>query len=125
MKSFILLFLFSLSAQAACDYTIRDRMMRSPEQQRVFRCELNFRCAERAIRDENSDPAEIEKLVDYSRIHKCNDELRLADLWSTLMEEAPEEDLSVNNSERGNSKADLPVIPDAPEAPADAKTQRQ
>lgn len=125
MKRFILLSLISLSAQAACDYEIRDRMFRTEEQKREFRCELNFKCAEKAIRDENSDPAELEILGDYSRKNNCNDELKLADLFASLMEDEREfEDPAINNSERGNSKADLPVIPDAP-VNSGSRTQRQ
>ena len=114
MKSFIFLSLVSLTAHAACDYEIRDRMFRTPEQIKEFKCELNFKCAERAIKDENSDPAALEQLGDYSRKNNCHDELRLADLWASLMDEEVGEDPAINDSGRGNSKADLPVIPDAP-----------
>ncbi len=124
MKRFILLSLLSIQAQAACDYKIRDRMFRSPEQIKEFKCELNFKCAERAIKDVDSNVDEIEKLADYSRKNKCNDELRLADLWASLMAEEQGEDPAIDNSDRGNSKADLPVIPDALHDPA-SKTQRQ
>ncbi len=124
MKRFILLSLISLSAQAACDYEIRDRMFRSPEQIKEFKCELNFKCLERVIRDVNSDPEKIETLANYARENKCDDELRLADLWASLMKDEGGEDPAINDSDRGNSKADLPVIPDALHDPA-SRTQRQ
>lgn len=125
MKRFILLSLISLSAQAACDYEIRDRMFRSPEQIREYKCDLNFKCAEREIKNPDSDPTELERLGDYSRKNNCNDELKLADLWASLMDgEQGEDDPAINDSERGNSKADLPVIPDSP-ASQSSRTQRQ
>ena len=84
MKRFILLSLVSLSAQAACDYEIRDRMFRTPEQIRQYKCDQNFKCAEREIKNPDSDPSELEKLGDYSRANNCNDELKLAALFDSL-----------------------------------------
>ena len=77
MKRFLVLFFVTATAQAACDYTIRDRMLRTPEQQRQFRCELNWRCIN-----------ELERLAIYSRDNRCNDELRLADLMTRQMSQA-------------------------------------
>ena len=127
MKRFFLLSFLSISAHAACDYEIRDRMYRTPDQQREFRCELNFKCVEAEIRKPDADLDEIERLAEYSRTNKCDDELRLADLFASLMEEenGEDEDLAVDNSERGNSKSDLPVIPDAPAGNTGPKVHRE
>lgn len=127
MKRFLLLSLISVSAHAACDYEIRDRMFRTPEQQRVFRCELNFKCVEAAIRNPNSSLDELDALAEYSRENKCNDELRLADLFATLMEEenGEEDDIAVDDSDRGNAKTDLPLIPDAPAGNTGSKVHRE
>lgn len=124
MKYFLLMAIFSVSVFADCNYEIRDRRFRTSEEQREFRCELNFKCTEIAIKDIKYDLEVIEKLADYSRKNKCNDELRLADLFAALMAEETGEDPAVDNSERGNTKADLPVIPDAPSS-SSSQTGRQ
>lgn len=125
MKRFLLLSFVSLTtAHAACDYEIRDRMYRTAEQQREYRCDQNFKCAEAAIKNPDSDPSELETLGDYARENKCNDELKLAALFESLMEEELGEDPSIDNSDRGNSKSDLPIIPDAP-SDSGSKVHRQ
>ncbi len=129
MKRFLLLTLISLSAQAACDYEIRDRMYRTPDQIREFKCDLNFACVEATIRNPNSSLDEIDALVEFSRNNRCNDELKLTELFARLMEEGdPEDDgdeVSQNTSDRGiNTKSDLPVIPDAP-SESGTRVQRQ
>ena len=119
MRFFLALIFLTSVAQAACDLEIRDRMFRTPEQIKEFKCELNFHCAEVLIKDVNSTPEDIEAVADYSRANQCNDELRLADLWASLMADGnPDDEANVNNADRGNNKSDLPVIPDAPSAPA-------
>ncbi len=129
MKRFLLLTLISFSAQAACDYEIRDRMFRTPEQIREFKCDLNFVCVEATIRNPNSSLDEIDALVDFSKNNQCNDELKLTELFARLMAEGePEDDseeISQNTSDRGNNKADLPVIPDAPSDTSGARVERQ
>ncbi|MES2525704.1 MAG: hypothetical protein V4598_01400 [Bdellovibrionota bacterium] len=133
MKRFLLLTFITLSAQAACDYEIRDRMFRTPDQIREFKCDLNFTCVEATIRNPNSSLEEIDALVEFSRDNRCNDELKLTELFARLMAEGePDEEIdgeenevSQNTSDRGiNTKADLPVIPDAP-AESGARVQRQ
>lgn len=116
MKRFLVLFFVTAWAHGACDYTINSNVT-GAESNKLL-CDINFKCAEKIIKDPNSDPAELEALGDYGRAHHCNNELRLAALFDSLdeglddplLEEGPE----VNNSERGNSKTELPVIQDAP-----------
>ncbi len=133
MKRFLLLTFISLSAQAACDYEIRDRMFRTPDQIREFKCDLNFTCVEATIRNPNSSLDEIDALVEFSRDNRCNDELKLTELFARLMAEGEpeddgdgeEDDVAQNTSDRGiNTKADLPAIPDAP-SDNGAKVNRQ
>ncbi len=125
MRFFFALFFLTTIAQAACDLQIRDRMFRTPEQIKEFKCELNFQCAATLIKKEDANLDELDAVADYSRANQCNDELRLADLWASLMAvEAGGDEPNVNNADRGNSKSDLPVIPDAPIAPG-SRVQRQ
>lgn len=128
MKRFVFLTFISLSAQAACDYEIRDRMYRTPEQMRELKCDLNFKCVEATIRNPKSTLDEIDALVDYSRDNRCKDELKLTELFERLMAESePEDDEEIkqNTSDRGNNKFDLPIIPDAPAESKPTRVDRQ
>lgn len=93
MRFFLALFVFTSIAHAACDYTIRDRMFRTEEEKRIFRCDLNWSCLENVIKNQKGDSAldEIEKLADYSRNNRCDDELRLANLMRSAMSTAAAE----------------------------------
>lgn len=99
MKRFLVLFIVSVSAYGACDYTIRDRMYRTPEQQRQFRCDLNWRCIEAAVSSQANNLDELETLSEYSRNNRCNDELRLADLMRRTMSQASSCDISLASAD--------------------------
>jgi hypothetical protein len=124
MKRFFVLFFVTAAAHAACDYSVPANITGAERNRQL--CEINFKCAEKAIRDVTSDPSELETLGDYGRAHNCHNELRIAALFDSLENELFDpsvEEPAVNNSDRGNSKTELPVIQDAP---SDAtRTSRQ
>lgn len=110
MKRFLLLAFVTVSAQAACDYTITENVTRSAQERNQILCDVNFRCAEKALRAGE----DVDSYTNYSRAHQCNDELKLASLFASF--DAEEE------TTYSTAKTDLPVIPDAPDrAPAQIK----
>lgn len=123
MKRFLLLSFFTFSAHAACDYTVADQS--HPEIVKDIQCDKNFECLKIVTSDPKAKLEDGEELLDYSRENNCNDQLRITELFSELMrkEETSGDEPHINNSELGNSKTDLPVIPDAPTEGSEVFTQ--
>lgn len=90
-----------------------------------FKCDKNFECLKTSLSNPDAPLEEVEQLLDYSRENDCNDEIRITELFEQLVfNQTSEDEPQVNNSDRGNSKSDLPVIPDAPSTPG-SKVQQQ
>ena len=127
MKRFLILSFLSLTtAHSACDYEIRDQKLTTPEQQKAYRCEQNLKCTIAVIKEDSTDLFVLETLGDYSLKNNCNNNLKLMAMMEEMMAADLKEfeEASVNNDERGNTKTDLPIIPDAPSIRG-SRTNRQ
>lgn len=108
MKRFLLLSLLSFTAQATCGNSS------------LVTCDMNFKCLESAIRNSESKAEEIDAYVEFSQKNRCQDELRVTNLYTQVVREGKgegqDDDYRINESQRGNNtKEDLPEIPDTQE----------
>lgn len=109
MKRFFLLSLLSFTAHATCGNSS------------LVTCDMNFKCLESAIQNSDSKQEEIDGYLEFSQKNRCQDELRVTNLYTQVVREGKDEgkyidDYRINESQRGNNtKDDLPQIPDAQE----------